>query len=100
MKICVVGTGYVGLVVGTCMADLGFQVTCVDNAEDKIRALEGGQVPIYEPGLDQILRRNVREKRLDFTMDGKAAIQAADVIYIASAPSAPTDRRTFPLSPS
>ena len=90
MKICVVGTGYVGLVVGTCMADLGFQVTCVDNAEDKIRALEGGQVPIYEPGLDQILRRNVREKRLDFTMDAKAAIQAAEVIYIAvGTPSAP-----------
>ncbi len=90
MKICVVGTGYVGLVVGTCMADLGFQVTCVDNAEDKIRALEGGQVPIYEPGLDQILRRNVREKRLDFTMDAQAAIQAAEVIYIAvGTPSAP-----------
>jgi UDPglucose 6-dehydrogenase len=90
MKICVVGTGYVGLVVGTCMADLGFQVTCVDNDEEKIRALEGGQVPIYEPGLDQILRRNVREKRLDFTMDGKAAIQAAEVIYIAvGTPSAP-----------
>ena len=90
MKICVIGTGYVGLVVGTCMADLGFQVTCVDNAEDKIRALEGGQIPIYEPGLDQILRRNVREKRLDFTMDGKAAIQAAEVIYIAvGTPSAP-----------
>jgi UDPglucose 6-dehydrogenase len=72
------------------MADLGFQVTCVDNDQDKIRALEGGQVPIYEPGLDQILRRNVREKRLHFTMDGKAAIQAAEVIYIAvGTPSAP-----------
>jgi UDPglucose 6-dehydrogenase len=90
MKICVIGTGYVGLVVGTCMADLGFQVTCVDNDSEKIRALEAGEVPIYEPGLDQILRRNVREKRLDFTLDGKAAIQAADVIYIAvGTPSAP-----------
>jgi UDPglucose 6-dehydrogenase len=90
MKLCVIGTGYVGLVVGTCMADLGFQVTCVDNDKDKIRALEAGEVPIYEPGLDQILRRNVREKRLDFTLDASAAIQAADVVYIAvGTPSAP-----------
>ncbi|MCB9778369.1 MAG: UDP-glucose/GDP-mannose dehydrogenase family protein [Alphaproteobacteria bacterium] len=83
MRICVVGTGYVGLVVGTCMADLGFDVSCVDNDPDKIDALLAGRVPIYEPGLEQILRRNVREERLSFTMDAAAAIRASSVVYIA-----------------
>jgi UDPglucose 6-dehydrogenase len=81
--ICVVGTGYVGLVAGVCMSDLGFQVTCVDRDADKIALLEAGGVPIYEPGLESILRRNVREKRLHFTTDGAAAIAHADVVYIA-----------------
>ena len=83
MKICVVGTGYVGLVVGVCMADLGFEVVCVDRDEDKIATLEAGRVPIYEPGLEAILRRATREGRLRFTTDGAAAIQGADVVYIA-----------------
>ncbi|MEL6345130.1 MAG: UDP-glucose/GDP-mannose dehydrogenase family protein [Myxococcota bacterium] len=83
MNICVVGTGYVGLVVGVCMADLGFDVTCVDNNEDKIAALNDGQVPIYEPGLEPIMNRNVREGRLSFTLDGPSAVAGADVIYIA-----------------
>ena len=82
-EICVVGTGYVGLVAGTCMADLGFRVTCVDRDVEKIALLEAGGVPIYEPGLESVLRRNVRERRLHFTTDGAAAIAAADVIYIA-----------------
>ena len=82
-EICVVGTGYVGLVAGTCMADLGFRVTCVDRDADKIALLEAGGVPIYEPGLEGVLRRNVRERRLRFTTDGEAAIAASDVIYIA-----------------
>ena len=82
-RICVVGTGYVGLVAGVCMADLGFSVTCVDRDADKIALLESGGVPIYEPGLDGILRRNVRERRLRFTTDGAAAIAGADVVYIA-----------------
>jgi UDPglucose 6-dehydrogenase len=83
MKICVIGTGYVGLVVGTCMADQGFDVTCVDNDAAKVELLRAGGVPIYEPGLEQILRRNEREGRLLFTTDGSAAMAAADVIYIA-----------------
>ncbi|MCK6506002.1 UDP-glucose/GDP-mannose dehydrogenase family protein [Myxococcota bacterium] len=83
MNICVVGTGYVGLVVGTCMSDLGFEVTCADNDPDKIDALLQSRVPIYEPGLEPILRRNVREGRLRFTLDTAAAIAAADVVYIA-----------------
>lgn len=83
MKICVIGTGYVGLVVGTCMADQGFTVTCVDNDAKKIALLEDGGVPIYEPGLNAILRRNTREGRLLFTTDGPSAVAAADVVYIA-----------------
>jgi len=83
MQICVVGTGYVGLVVGVCMADLGFQVSCVDRDPDKINILRDGGVPIYEPGLDAILARNIREKRLSFTTDGPTSLQAADVVYIA-----------------
>lgn len=82
-KICVIGTGYVGLVAGVCMADLGFPVVCVDRDVDKIAVLEAGGVPIYEPGLESILRRNVRERRLRFTTDGAAAIAEADVVYIA-----------------
>ncbi|MEC7949467.1 MAG: UDP-glucose/GDP-mannose dehydrogenase family protein, partial [Myxococcota bacterium] len=82
-KICVVGTGYVGLVAGVCMADLGFPVVCVDRDVDKIAVLNAGGVPIYEPGLESILRRNVRERRLRFTTDGAAAIANADVVYIA-----------------
>ena len=83
MNICVVGTGYVGLVVGTCMADLGFSVTCVDRDEAKIEGLRHGVIPIYEPGLQPILHRNAREGRLRFTTESAAAIQAADVVYIA-----------------
>lgn len=83
MKICVVGTGYVGLVVGVCMADLGFSVACVDKDPSKIETLRSGGVPIYEPGLDAILARNIREKRLTFTTDGPGSIQQADVVYIA-----------------
>jgi UDPglucose 6-dehydrogenase len=83
MKICVVGTGYVGLVVGTCMADLGFQVTCADTDQSKIDALLDGRIPIYEPGLDVVLARNVREHRLHFTTRTAEAVAASEVIYIA-----------------
>ena len=83
MRICVVGTGYVGLVVGTCLADQGFQVTCVDQDADKIDMLNAGRVPIYEPGLEDILRRSVREGRLHFVTDTPAAIGDADIIFIA-----------------
>ncbi len=83
MNLCVIGTGYVGLVVGTCMADLGFEVHCVDNDPAKINALLEGRVPIYEPGLEPILRRNTREGRLHFTLDAPGSIAAANVVYIA-----------------
>ena len=83
MELCVIGTGYVGLVVGTCFADLGFSVTCVDHDPDKIRGLQAGQVPIYEPGLDGVLRRGMREGRLHFSTEGGPAVAEADVVFIA-----------------
>jgi UDPglucose 6-dehydrogenase len=83
MKICVVGTGYVGLVAGTCLADMGHHVVCVDRDEGKIATLESGGVPIFEPGLDQLIARNIRERRLSFTTDGDAAIGGSGVVYIA-----------------
>ena len=69
MKICVVGTGYVGLVAGTCFAESGNDVVCVDNVAAKVEALRQGKVPIYEPGLEELIRRNVTEGRLTFTTD-------------------------------
>ncbi len=83
MKIAVIGTGYVGLVVGTCFAETGNRVTCVDVDADKVRRLKDGQVPIYEPGLDELIRRNVAEDRLFFSTDLPAAVQKATVIFIA-----------------
>ncbi len=83
MNISVVGAGYVGLVVGVCMADLGHSVTCVDSDDAKISALLAGRVPIYEPGLDQLLERNVREGRLRFTRDLAAGLLHSRVVFIA-----------------
>ena len=83
MRICVVGTGYVGLVVGTCLSDEGFRVTCVDRDDEKIAMLNAGRVPIYEPGLEDILRRSYREGRLHFSSDGASAMADADIIFIA-----------------
>ena len=83
MKITVVGTGYVGLVLGTCMADLGHTVVCVDNDAGKIASLQAGKVPIYEPGLDQLIERNTREGRLSFTRDVQAMLSDSRVVFIA-----------------
>jgi UDPglucose 6-dehydrogenase len=83
MKIAIIGSGYVGLVVGTCFADTGNRVTCCDVNEDKIARLRRGEVPIYEPGLEELIQRNVAEGRLFFSTDIKAAIQGAQVVFIA-----------------
>lgn len=82
MKIVVAGTGYVGLVTGACLAHLGHSVTCVDTNEEKIELMKQGISPIYEPGLDEILKKNYEEDRLDFTTDYKSAYKDADVIFI------------------
>ncbi len=83
MNICMVGTGYVGLVTGAGLADLGMNVICVDIDEAKIAALESGVIPIYEPGLEELVARNERKGRLRFTTDLKAGIESALVIFIA-----------------
>ena len=83
MKIAVIGTGYVGLVTGTCFADSGNDVTCIDIDEKKIAALNNRQVPIYEPGLKEMVRRNVEANRLHFTTDTPSAIEPAKIVYLA-----------------
>jgi UDPglucose 6-dehydrogenase len=83
MKIAVVGTGYVGLVVGTCLAENGNDVICIDNDEAKIRTLKRGKVPIYEPGLEELVRRNRAEKRLTFTTALARPVQTSEIIFIA-----------------
>ena len=82
MKLCMIGTGYVGLVSGVCFSDLGNTVYCVDNNINKIELLNSGKVPIYEPGLEEILKKNYKEKRLIFTNDLKKAVLNSDIIFI------------------
>ena len=83
MKICVVGTGYVGLVAGAGFAEFGNDVTCADIDEGKIRRLEGGEIPIYEPALEKLVQRNVAEERLHFTTDVGRAVSDVDVVIVA-----------------
>ena len=82
MKICIVGTGYVGLVSGACFADLGNIVHCVDNDIEKINMLNQGSVPIFEPGLEEIVKKNYKDERLIFTTDLKRAVTYSDIIFI------------------
>src|SRR5713226_3683075 len=83
MKIAVAGAGYVGLVVGACRAENGNTVMCVDKDETRIRMLEAGRMPIYEPGLEEMVRRNHSEERLSFTTDLAGAVRAAEIVFIA-----------------
>lgn len=83
MKICVIGTGYVGLVAGTCLAEMGNDVICVDNDLEKLAKLEKGIIPIYEPGLEELIKANVGEGRLSFTSDLAYAVQKSLVCFIA-----------------
>ncbi len=83
MNLGVIGTGYVGLVAGTCFAETGNDVTCVDIDEKKISALKMGRVSFYEPGLEELVRRNLEEQRLSFTTDLKATVRRASVVFIA-----------------
>ena len=83
MRIGVVGTGYVGLVSGTCFAEFGVDVVCVDKDESKIKRLKKGEIPIYEPGLEDLVAKQVKSGRLSFTTDLKTAVKGADAIFIA-----------------
>src|SRR5258708_4419330 len=83
MKIAVVGTGYVGLVVGACLAENGNAVICVDKDEAKVATLNDGKMPIYEPGLEELVRRNRQEERLRFSTDLPAAVQDSEIVFIA-----------------
>jgi len=83
MKIGVVGTGYVGLVVGACLAENGNSVVCVDNNADKVEALKRGEIPIYEPGLEEMIPRNVGEERLVFSTDLAGAVRESEILFIA-----------------
>jgi UDPglucose 6-dehydrogenase len=83
MRIAIIGTGYVGLVSGACFSDFGHEVVCVDKDEEKIRSLERGVMPIFEPGLDQLVERNVRGGRLSFSTDLKTAVDGTEAVFIA-----------------
>src|SRR3954462_7438034 len=83
MKIAIIGTGYVGLVPGTCLADSGNDVTCVDIDQDKIERLERGDIPIFEPGLSELVLRNAAAGRLKFTTNTADAVRNAKLVFIA-----------------
>ena len=83
MRVAMIGTGYVGLVSGACFADFGHVVTCIDKDQAKIARLEQGEIPIFEPGLEQLVASNVREGRLSFTTDAAEAVRTADAVFIA-----------------
>ena len=83
MKIAVIGTGYVGLVTGTCFAESGNDVICVDKVTEKIAKLERGQIPIYEPGLGELVHRNHRDGRLRFTTSLPEAVAESEIVFIA-----------------
>jgi len=83
MRVAMIGTGYVGLVSGACFADFGHDVVCIDKDAGKIDRLKKGEIPIFEPGLDDLVERNVREGRLSFTLEASEGIKAADAVFIA-----------------
>src|SRR5205085_11659366 len=83
MRIAMIGVGYVGLVSGACFADFGHRVSCIDKDMDKIAALERGEIPIFEPGLNQLVATNTAAGRLDFAIDLKQAVSEADAVFIA-----------------
>ena len=83
MKLTIIGTGYVGLVTGTCFAEVGHQVICVDNNESKVKLLQAGGIPIYEPGLEEMVKKHVANGRLRFTASTKDGVENSDIIFIA-----------------
>src|SRR5271165_5014741 len=83
MKLTIIGTGYVGLVTGACFAEVGHQVVCVDRDEAKVKLLQAGGMPIYEPCLEELVKKNTTEGRLSFTNSTKEGVEKSDVIFIA-----------------
>ncbi|MGN6148052.1 MAG: NAD-binding protein, partial [Rhizomicrobium sp.] len=82
MRIVMIGAGYVGLVSGACLSQFGHEVICIDKDESRVRALDAGIIPIYEPGLDEVVAANMRAKRLSFGTDMSAAVRRADAVFI------------------
>src|SRR3954466_9546370 len=97
MKLTIIGTGYVGLVTGTCFAEVGHQVICVDKDAGKVKLLRGGGMPIYEPGLEEMVKRNVEAGRLSFTSSTEEGVEKSDVIFIA-VPTPPMEDGSVDLS--
>ena len=92
MKLCIIGTGYVGLVSGTCFAELGNNVICIDKDKKKIESLKSGIVPIYEPGLEELIKRNTNQRRLIFSNDIESSIKNSNIIFICV--GTPTNKKT------
>src|ERR1041384_7041866 len=86
MKLTIIGTGYVGLVTGTCFAEVGHHVICVDKDAEKVKILQAGKMPIYEPGLQELVLKNMKSGRLSFTSSTPEGVENSDVIYIAVPP--------------
>ena len=82
MKLCMIGTGYVGLVSGVCFSDLGNDVICVDKDYNKINNLKNGKIPIYEPGLEELVRKNSKNKRLNFSTNLRESVKKSDIIFV------------------
>src|ERR1043165_3810553 len=97
MKLTIIGTGYVGLVTGTCFAEVGYQVICVDKDIEKVKLLKAGGMPIYEPGLEQLVQKNVSARRLQFTDSTTEGVEKSDVIFIA-VPTPPQNDGSVDLS--
>ena len=92
MKLCMIGTGSVGLVSGTCFADIGNKVICADIDYEKIRSLKSGVIPIYEPGLEEMIKRNVNQNRLAFSNNISESIRRSDIVFICV--GTPTNKKT------